>query len=246
MEENQSSTPLSHHGIPLFRIVSLLFFALLIAVISSLTTYYFLSKQYQSQPQGYQQFQPVETSYPTEVTKINPTPTPDPTANWKIYTSTYLSFKYPTTWQADNKYGDRTSGFADSISLFTLPRTQGIALPTVKLDVYDKNVTTNDYIQQHKNDILKLLNLRIGEKLQIVGTLYTRIQNNTVDGLSVQVYDGVAVPNYPAEVMPYEKRVIAVKNNFLYDFASFPLSGNINDPNIQLFNTLLSTFKFTQ
>lgn len=243
-EQPQTSTSPSPHGTRLLRILVLLVFALLIAVVSSLTTYYFLNRQYQSQTQTYQQLAPEVV--PTSIPSPSPAQAQDETANWKTYTSTYLSFKYPTIWQTGNKYGDKTSGFADSISLFTLPRTQGIELATAILNVYDKNITTNDYIQQHKNDILKLLNLRIGEKLQIVGTLYTRIQNNTVDGLSVQVYDGVAVPNYPAEVMPYEKRVIAVKNNFLYNFASFPSSGNINDPNVQLFNTLLSTFKFTQ
>ncbi len=82
MDEIQASTPLSHHGNPLLRILALLFFALLIAAVSSLVTYYFIGKQVQVQPQS--SLQPTAKAVPTDfptTTGTIPTPTLYPTSN---------------------------------------------------------------------------------------------------------------------------------------------------------------------
>lgn len=47
MDENQSFTPLNHHGTPLLRILALLLFALVIALVSSLSTYWYLGKSHE-------------------------------------------------------------------------------------------------------------------------------------------------------------------------------------------------------
>lgn len=76
MEEN-SVNP-AHHGTPLLRILALLFFALLIAVISSLTTYYFLNKQLQTSiDESYLHTASSQTNPPpTEISKIGKSETP--------------------------------------------------------------------------------------------------------------------------------------------------------------------------
>lgn len=170
-------------------------------------------------------------------------PKTNETANWQTYTNSYFSFKHPAVWETGDISSNPNSGLNSSVSLFLLPRTEGIEIPIVISNTYNKSVVSQDYIQQNKDDIDKLLILKVGGKKQIVGTMYTRIQDITVDGLAAQVYDGTAVPNYPAEIMPYEKRVILVKNNLIYNFASAPSSGDKNDPNVETFNKLLTTIK---
>lgn len=104
MEENQSSSPLKHHGTPLLRILALLAFALLIAVVSTLTTYYFLDREYQLQLQNYQQFQPVETSYPTEAPKVNPSQTGLITTNISYsHPKLRYTLEYPKSWNGGTK-----------------------------------------------------------------------------------------------------------------------------------------------
>ncbi len=67
MEEYSQTQQIAPHGTPFLRIAALLFFALLIALISSLTTYYFLNKQSQTQLESYQQMNVVQiTPIPTQ------------------------------------------------------------------------------------------------------------------------------------------------------------------------------------
>lgn len=56
---------------------------------------------------------------PTSVAQI-PTPTPDPTTNWKTYTNTKysLSFKYPSTWFFKDAAGIAPGTYLASIAFF--------------------------------------------------------------------------------------------------------------------------------
>lgn len=73
MEEYSQTQQIAPHGNPFLRIAALLFFALLIALISSLTTYYFLNKQSQTQLESYQQMNMVQiTTVPTQ-SQVTPT-----------------------------------------------------------------------------------------------------------------------------------------------------------------------------
>jgi hypothetical protein len=70
----------------------LLIIAIILAVVALLAVVaYFFGAKY---------FAPQLTSTPTPVAVLTPSPTIDPTANWKAYTNTTLgfSFKYPETW----------------------------------------------------------------------------------------------------------------------------------------------------
>jgi len=65
------------------------------------------------------------TTIPTQVPETTNIPTPDDTTNWKTYTNSDLTFRYPSTWDASK----------------TLPsRIEGSNL-SVTIDVVDKNST---------------------------------------------------------------------------------------------------------
>lgn len=96
---DQNFTPVqspSPHGTPLLRIVALLAFALLIAVLSSLGTYWYMSRQISQQTQQ-QAYQSAPTVEPT--TSLLPTVTQDETANWKIFENDKFKIKYPPDWE---------------------------------------------------------------------------------------------------------------------------------------------------
>lgn len=103
-------TPPSSHGTPFLRVVALLAFALVVTVLSSLGTYWYMSKQLASQQS------PEESNQPTPIIEqtinVSPTVTKDETADWKAYTTKQeplISFKYPTDngWQVfDNKIAE--------------------------------------------------------------------------------------------------------------------------------------------
>jgi hypothetical protein len=64
--------PLTPHRTPFLRVLALLAFALVITVLSSLGTYYFLNKRFQAQLQSYQQIQPTMMA-PTDTPPLVPT-----------------------------------------------------------------------------------------------------------------------------------------------------------------------------
>ncbi len=110
MEAPQPPHP---YGTPFLRVVALLLFAFLIAVLSSLGTYYFL------QYKGIKDVSvdrpgpgPVFYTSPTPAQPVNVSPTVDPTTNWKTYTNPkwQFSLKYPPTWSA-NPCDNSTSFF---------------------------------------------------------------------------------------------------------------------------------------
>jgi hypothetical protein len=86
-------TPKDSHGVTIA--------AMAIFVLLSLAAVAFL--YYQNQ-----QLKTMLASYQTPVSTPVPSATPDVTANWKTYTNSVqrIAFKYPLTWQLDNK-GDQ-------------------------------------------------------------------------------------------------------------------------------------------
>lgn len=82
---DQNLSRINPHGAPVLKVIALLAFALLIAVLSSLGTYWYMNNK------------------PTQ--EVSPPPVQDETAEWKTYTSkqvTTLSFKYPSDWEIEN------------------------------------------------------------------------------------------------------------------------------------------------
>lgn len=77
-----------------------------------------------------------------------PTPTPDPTVNWKTYSDTYISFKYPYTW---SQKGD--AGIMEFENSSTMQPEMGngggtIMVPQIYMDVAILNITSSakDYV----------------------------------------------------------------------------------------------------
>jgi len=59
------------------------------------------------------------TPKPTPILKVTPTPVASPTANWKTYTSTDLSFQYPPNWTLD---GSLIASTSPKIRLVVIPK----------------------------------------------------------------------------------------------------------------------------
>lgn len=112
MKPVQSPVPSSHYGTPLLRILALLTFAILIAVLSSLGTYWYISNQ-MTQQANQQIYQPAPSINPQE--SVSPQATQDETANWKTFKAKMEDFtlKYPATWRID----DASSGNCGHASL---------------------------------------------------------------------------------------------------------------------------------
>ena len=70
MEPSQTSQS-QHHGTPLRRILTILFFTIFVAILSSLGTYYFLNKQSKTEFESAQKIQELINELPT--TKLTKT-----------------------------------------------------------------------------------------------------------------------------------------------------------------------------
>ena len=81
------------HGTPILRVLALLLFAILIAVLSSLTTVYFLNRQNQKQQESMPPMAMEET--PTTV----PSPAPDQTATMQTIDEELFSIQLSISWK---------------------------------------------------------------------------------------------------------------------------------------------------
>ncbi|MBU1085553.1 MAG: hypothetical protein ABIJ43_00615 [Candidatus Beckwithbacteria bacterium] len=76
-----------------FKWLTVLIILILLTSTAIFAYQYFQLKQITPQPQ----------TTPTPLTIINPSPSLDPTADWKTYTSSKYTFKYPSEWIVDEK-----------------------------------------------------------------------------------------------------------------------------------------------
>lgn len=106
MEPVQPPNP---HGTPFLRVLALLAFALLIAVLSSVGTYWYLSKQLAPQQTQQQVYQLAPTVAPS--ISVSPTISQDETANWKEFNKSGITFKYPSSWETQTVTDDPTNLF---------------------------------------------------------------------------------------------------------------------------------------
>lgn len=174
---------------------------------------------------------------------IKPTPTPDPTADWKIYANEKYGFelKYPWHW------GISESGFYDdegkeSVRPFIVwgdpPELEGLAVYAMYLFIENnpKKLSSKEYVNEliEKEEISTDLGLGKLDYQEVRYEIINKI--NITELYNVFAYD------------QHEERIYIAQDDKVYQF-SFPVASenaNILNPieNNKLSHLVLSTFKF--
>jgi hypothetical protein len=160
-----------------------------------------------------------------------PTPTPDPTVNWKTFTSVKYGYtlKYPTTLVATEfltpfysvmfKAANAKQGDFPAFSLLASPDT-----------FIAKSPAAYDYLSA--DVITSLTNLATNATKQMGTVVFTKLPDTIVAGQSA-----IAVTVTATDDNTNQKRIIVKSDGNIYMFVN-----DSNDPN---FDNFLSTFKFT-
>lgn len=174
---------------------------------------------------------------PDEPKRITPTPV-DETANWKTYTNSEndLGFKYPVSWIIKNYPADSSFNLTLKDKPFEFPSGATDAFLTNVITVgytssYDKKqkilvpdvYLSEEIINQWKNDL----------DPSSINTKKIRVNGKN----AIQIW-GIVGPG-PAEGLYSKTTLIQLKNKVLY-------ISNDNKDFEQVYNQILSSFKFTQ
>lgn len=184
---------------------------------------------------------------PVQKIVTQPSPTPvDETANWKTYTNTKfgISIKYPDILPPD-EFSPNQAGEKDYTVVHFVEKQiePGIASSLgIWINLYGKDPSAY-YLVQQKNDYESLLSLDIGTKKQIGGSVFTRLPSEKILN-EAYIFEERAVPNYPAEIVPYAKTYIIKRDNTLIQISVVPVTENPNDQYLTYFSQILSTFRF--
>lgn len=153
-----------------------------------------------------------------------PTSTPDPTKNWKTYTdSTYgFSVQYPPTWIV-NEYEDGV-GFSSNPNNPQSNESFGDGV-SMQFHANPNNITTLDFVKtiRFKEDLPPWKNTERAKATTFNGLDATKVED--VVGGKGGFGSGFFIS--------YESTIIEL------------LTQNPSDTNEKIFNTMLSTFKFT-
>lgn len=164
------------------------------------------------------------------ITIISPSPTPDPTSNWKTYTN--------------NKYNYSIKYPVDSYKLFNTTT--------------DTFISVNDTGMENSFQDVLPFEIKVfpmdNTMLSINNDLFVRLGGYSMDflnGITPQSYvldgvNGYVIYGINAGVSGIERQIIVIKNNFVYDIQSNNSYARDEVRYKKLFDQILSTFKFTQ
>lgn len=211
-----------------FLLVGLI--ALIAAAVASAATYFTLNSQKTAQL----------PAQPTPIVQAQPTPTPDETANWKMYTNNSygFSFKYPSTFRITP---DHVFNNGLLVQLFFKDKD---VMPGMTIGLYTKDY---DRFTSLVND----LNIILSTK-KLGGYVYSQIQTKNIDGQTLysfdQGFDDAPVEGFKT-VFPVggplnQLRASGVIKNIFYDIY-YPYEPNTFKDDQKIFDQILSTFKFT-
>jgi len=165
-----------------------------------------------------------------------PTPTPNPTANWKTYTNTKygFSFKYPSEL---NGLGSYTDPKGELVSLI-----QDSYGGQPKMEVYISTGSAATAAQTFLNQI-------ISTKKGLENFNYTQISTEKLDNQTLYFYsedfdfssNGLPPPGQPMNTLAASNTISNVFYNIRYHYLPKEQKSEQD-----LFNKILSTFKFTQ
>jgi len=182
--------------------------------------YYFVLSKNKSNPYSYN-----TSPSPTQSVQ-KPSPTTDPTANWKTYTNTKYgyTFKYPNPW-TENCSKDISQNSPLSQSVIVCPEAYPTG-PFGGIPAYFNVTVESKKIGETAQDIKKL---KEKENPSIKEVSVPKIANYDV---AASYFEGAGIPN---------ATVYLVKNPS--DTTYMNITGDGIDENI--YNQILSTFKFT-
>ncbi len=173
---------------------------------------------------------PTKKSTPTATSTVSPTPTADKTADWRVYTNKKYgySIKYPSDWiiktsgndiLVQNKKGDI---YASNEGVESGNKVKGSFI-TISSANKDNSQTLENYLKSvfYEND----------------NAVFEKITINTYSGLKLKDLDEI----WPGDIMIHvnnDNQVVSLTLN-ISDDSETTASTNI-------FNKMLSTFKFTK
>ncbi len=192
----------------------------------------------------YNAYQPKKEE-PAQTTTTTKTATPsattqtskDETADWKTYTGSQISFKYPPSWKEYDTSTDANStrptpSFSDKDPNTVSP---GVVVPTISID---KSSTLSVF----GTDFNGLVNTSVGYTWN-AGKSYKKIKNLTVGSMQAvwirqSLEAGVAVSG------PSYDHIYIEKSNKVYDFYLMADTASTLDQYSTTFNLIITTFKF--
>lgn len=162
-------------------------------------------------------------------TVMKPTPTPDPTADWKTFTGNGFSYKYPANWQNKaNFISNNDMVVFDPASLKSFAENGGgqIQLPTIFFDV-QQIITTTQTAKSYADEFTSAV------PYNTAGGVLNR-ESNSASDLQMELFTAEGEGSSGKYLILSNGQKIAVINTSLKSFG---------DNNIE--NQILSTFKFT-
>jgi hypothetical protein len=171
---------------------------------------------------GTKHSQPPTQIFPAPVTPI-PTTQTDSTAGWKMYTNqTYgFSFTYPTEWVLVDNISGAASGIPSVYQInIDNPKKEKNALPGIILE-----------ISKSKDDIPQYSSPNITQE--------------TIDGIAAVRQSIPSGMQSALEAVFFKKGVNYYRITLAYEDKKTPQRGEYNATSVDIFNKILSTFKFT-
>ena len=182
----------------------------------------------------YQMFLSPKVVEPTAVTNTptstkTPTTSPDPTADWKTYTNntTGISFKYPQSWYL---HSDGEEGF----SIFsTNPEMGGnLAGISMRMKTYSTNFNDSTFMKKLEQEYLSFGHGNVEENRKALRIVL-------IAGIKAYSGDSDAAPENL-----WDHYYFFYHNNKIYDITATEDIGFPERKESELFNQILSTFKF--
>ena len=180
---------------------------------------------------GKQLYSPASQPTPTSIAE--PTPIPDPTANWKTYIYQNLVFKYPPDWVLDT----------EKMAIRPPYLKNGEEYPAITLYTIDNpdNLSVKEYDDKASNAMMRpgLYSSSIGDRevtaeIKVVNGIkgyYLKDQN--CEPLGCDRFSFVS-----------NKKIYVITN--IYDHQDVSSQNSEKESLRKIFNQILSTFKFTE
>ncbi len=177
------------------------------------------------------------------ITQVSPTPTPDPTANWKTYTSedTSFSFKYPSDWLYETKKTTleiQKKKYNSTYILAGRPLTEEQRKMLGSIDINDAPKTYNEFslVYASNTDFTNLSADSLVEEL--IKTRASQVD----EPKTVLLNKNIQAKEVGYGCQAYCIDVLFRNSDTIFDASTGPNA----ETNIALVHQILSTLKFTK
>jgi len=166
-----------------------------------------------------------------------PTPTPDPTADWKTYTNTkyFYTLKYPSHWLAESRepgVDNTPTIYATSRSIILSPDNQIQRVPNPLLEIQSvgseiSRPNYSEWVKRQRSNFVE-------------GYKITNETTYDIAGVSATLLEGLHM--YPSSSTYIKQLYFASSEEGVYHSISI---GSDTKQDSAVFDQILSTFKFT-